>query len=337
MCTVLAEVVALCLFWGSSNDNLTCAKPADAPANFSCNDDPNAELPNSTNLFVVFWGTLIDSFITLVVFQISVGMFMWSQKKGMPLPTGKQEAFAIYEMNKAAGGPGNSMWYPVCRQTSKPHPRYGGWHQWKKPLLLNNSYHQEFISDALRKPARFVDAEGMITCKIVWAVQPLSLSALATGSKGYMGRLPCRTTYRTLIWRQKALPMDRGELAPGETFDKVELSTEVPDDFPSEGFAGLRRGEQGVSTLRAVNTKGETLFFLGQRQPDNSAGGISSYLDSMQMHAIVATLFLLVPGALGLGLTTQEAVDEIIEEAKPGGGYGGGEARGGEAAGVWRR
>ena len=91
-------------------------------------------------------------------------------------------------------------------------------------------------------------------------------------------------------------------------FEKVELSTDVPEDFPVDGFAGLRRGEQGVSALRAVNTRGETLFLLGQQQPDKLGGGISSYLDAMHMHAIGATLFLLVPGAAGLGLAAQESM-----------------------------
>ena len=89
-----------------------------------------------------FWGTLIDSAITLIVFEISVGLFIWSQKKGAPKPTGKQEAFAIFEMQKGADMLGGQMWYPACRQTNKGS---GRWKQWEHPLLLNDSFRPEFI------------------------------------------------------------------------------------------------------------------------------------------------------------------------------------------------
>ena len=52
--------------------------------------------------------------------------------------------------------------------TSASLPRYGGWDQWRYPLLLNNSFQKQFVSEALSKPARFVDAEGMITCRVLW-------------------------------------------------------------------------------------------------------------------------------------------------------------------------
>lgn len=175
---LLAEIIVLFLFFNIAN--------VEDP------DDPEAPATSPLNIPNYVVGAFIETTIAFTFFYLTSFWFRRVLQIGSPKRNGSQEDRAlpqgvwqclychasecrpsctcnstirrVFTLPFSITGE-EDVWHLICRQSNRPLASEGGWRAWEHPICLNDSYKQEFVSDNMRTPASFVDAEGSITCK----------------------------------------------------------------------------------------------------------------------------------------------------------------------------